>query len=92
MLDFKLVFGVPREHSLRLARAAPCGGASEVREWEHEEYDRNGVLVAVYESWLRGNGDLAYIQYSPFGWVLSVSGRIVRRLPPKPRARMIMSA
>ncbi len=48
MPAFEEAFGVPAGHSLRLVRAAPRGG--DVREWEHEEYDRDGRLVAVYES------------------------------------------
>ena len=85
MFDFKTLFGVPPEHSLRLVRAAPRGGDSEAREWEHEEHEDSGRLVAVYESWVRGNGDIVYVQYSPFGRVLSVSGRSPRLLPPSIR-------
>ena len=92
MLAFEAVFGVPPEHSLRLVRAAPRGGASEAREWEHEEYDSDGRLVAVYESWVRGDGDLAYVQYSPFGWMLSISGRSPRLPPRRARVRHVDAA
>ena len=54
MPAFGEAFGVPAGHSLRLVRAAPRGG--EVWEWEHEEYDARGALVAVYESWACGGG------------------------------------
>jgi hypothetical protein len=52
---------------------------------EHEEHDTDGRLVAIYESWLRAAGDLAFVKYSPNGWVLSVSGRSPR-LPPLKRS------
>src|SRR5918993_4586048 len=50
MPTIEKAFGVPAGHSLRLVRATPCGVA---REWEHEERDRDGRLVALYESWSR---------------------------------------
>jgi hypothetical protein len=72
-------FGVPAGHSLRLVRAAPRSGG-EVWEWEHEERDRDGRLVALYESWSRraaspgrgqgGGGPSGFVKYSPHGWVL----------------------
>ena len=71
-------FGVPAGHSLRLVRTAPRG--DEAREWEHEERDRDGRLVAVFESWSsRGaappaagqdGGAGGFVKYSPSGWVL----------------------
>jgi len=51
MPTFEKAFAVPAGHSLRLVRAATRG---EAREWEHEDYDARGALVAVYESWSRG--------------------------------------
>ena len=80
-------FGVPAGHSLRLVRAAPRGG--EAREWEHEERDRDGRLVALYESWSsraaappaagEGGGAGGFVKYSPQGWVLRRSEAEARR-------------
>ena len=79
-------FGVPAGHSLRLVRAARRGGG--MWEWEHEERDRDGRLVAVYESWSpRGDapptagqgGGGGFVKYSPQGWVLRRSGADGRR-------------
>ena len=72
MPTFEKAFAVPAGHSLRLVRAATRG---EAREWEHEEYDARGALVAVYESWSRGDASSAearggFVKYSPQGWVL----------------------
>ena len=75
MPTFEEAFGVPGGHSLRLVRTALRG--SDVREWEHEEYDARGALVAVYESWscgdalpAGGRGGGGFVKYSPNGWVL----------------------
>ena len=86
MPAFEEAFGVPAGHSLRLVRTAPRG--SDAWEWEHEEYDRAGKLVAVYESWSRGAasspaggrgaGD-GFVKYSPNGWVLRRSEAAARR-------------
>ncbi len=82
MPAFEEAFGVPGGHSLRLVRTALRGG--DVREWEHEEYDRDGKLVAVHESWScgdalpvggRGGG---FVRHSPNGWVLRRSKADVR--------------
>ena len=79
-------FGVPAGHSLRLVRAAPRSGKA--REWEHEERDRDGRLVAVFESWSRGaappaagqdGGAGGFVKYSPSGWVLRRSEAAARR-------------
>ncbi len=48
MSAIEQALGVPAGHSLRLVRAARRGG--ERWEWEHVERDRDGRLVAVYES------------------------------------------
>ena len=88
MSVFEQVFGVPAGHSLRRVRPAAGGGAADgYGPWEHEEYDRDGRLVAVYESRPRGDGGLAFVKYSPHGWVLSVSGRSPRHPPERTRAR-----
>ncbi len=84
MSAFEKAFGVPAGHSLRLVHTAPRG---EVWEWEHEEYDARGALVAVFESWSRGAASPAegqgreggFVKYSPNGWVLRRSGADARR-------------
>ena len=86
MSGMEKAFGVPAGHSLRLVRAARRGG--EMWEWEHEERDDNGRLVAVFESWSCGavppaagqDGDAGgFVKYSPSGWVLRRSGADARR-------------
>ncbi len=71
---------VPAGHALREVRRAPRGAAGEV-EWEHEERDARGMLVAVHESRTRPGGAgeppavvLAWTKYSPAGWVLARAG------------------
>jgi hypothetical protein len=91
--DFAVVFGVPTGHTLRQVGPAPGAGPDVgLGRREHEEYDGDGRLVAVYESWSRGHGGLSYVQYSPYGWVLSVSGRSPRLLPPRARVRPVEAA
>jgi hypothetical protein len=103
MSGFEDAFGVPAGHSLRLVRSASRGhvgrgrAGAEVRWWEHEEYDEHGRLVAVYESWTQerdggGGGGLAFVKYSPYGWVLSVSGRSARAPTPPTRHRSVVEA
>ena len=88
MSAIEQAFGVPAGHTLRLVRAARRGGG--MWEWEHEERDDNGRLVAVFESWSpRGaaappaagrDGDAGgFVKYSPSGWVLRRSGADARR-------------
>ena len=87
MSAMEKAFGVPAGHSLRLVRAAPRSGKA--REWEHEERDRDGRLVAVFESWSpRGGAPPAagqdggaggFVKYSPQGWVLRRSEADARR-------------
>jgi hypothetical protein len=85
---FEAAFGVPAGHALRPVASGPGAGAGDVRgPWEHEEYDGAGRLVAVYESRPRRDGGLAFVKYSPHGWVLSLSGRSPRHPPPPPRPR-----
>ena len=86
MSAIEQAFGVPAGHSLRLVRAARRGG--ETWEWEHEERDRDGRPVAVYESWSRGDyappaagqdgGAGGFVKYSPSGWVQRRSGADAR--------------
>jgi hypothetical protein len=84
---FREVFDVAAGHVLQQVSSAPVRGAPAGRlQWEHEEYDPQHGLVAVYESWLRDDGTLAFVKYSPHGWVLSVSGRCPRHPPVKLRA------
>jgi hypothetical protein len=86
---FGEVFDVAAGHVLRQVSSAPVAGArAECLRWEHEEYDPQHGLVAVYESWQREDGGLAFVKYSPHGWVLSVSGRCPRLPPRKVRARL----
>ena len=87
--DFERCFGVPAGHTLRQSNfLLAAGGRLALRRWEHEEYDRDGHLVAVYESWTRDGDTLGFVKYSPFGWVLSISGQSPRFPPPKPRSRL----
>jgi hypothetical protein len=65
-----------------------AGARLVLRRWEHEEYDGDGNLVAVYESWARDRNSFGFVKYSPFGWVLSISGQSPRLPPPKTRARL----
>ena len=84
MPAFEETFGVPAGHTLRLVRTARHG---DVWEWEHEEYDRDGRLVAVFVSWSRGaaspagaqSGGSGFVKYSPHGWVLRRSDADARR-------------
>ena len=84
MSAFEEAFGLPAGHSLRLVHTALRG---EAWEWEHEEYDRDGRLVAVFESWSRAaasptggrGGKGGFVKYSPDGWVLGRSDADVRR-------------
>jgi hypothetical protein len=93
MSVFEEVFGVPAGHSLRLA-VPGLGVAADSRAglWEHEEYDGDGKLVAIYESWPRAGGGLGFVKYSPYGWVLSISGRSPRHPPQKTRLRPVATA
>jgi hypothetical protein len=79
-------FGVPAGHSLRLVRTARRG--SGFWEWEHEERDDHGRLVAVFESWSRSDAPPAagqdggaggFVKYSLSGWVLRRSEADARR-------------
>ena len=86
MSAFEKAFGLPAGHSLVLVRTARRGGVS---EWEHEEHDARGALVAVYESWSphgaasasggQDGGLGGFVKYSPSGWVLRRSYADVRR-------------
>jgi hypothetical protein len=101
MSRFEDAFGVPAGHSLRLVHSAASPrvwargrAGAEAHWWEHEEYDRDGRLVALYESWAHegGGGGLAFVKYSPYGWVLSVCGRSVRLPPPRTIRRPLVEA
>jgi hypothetical protein len=87
---FAEVFCIPMGHVLQqVSSASAMGVRLGCPRWEHEEYDPQRGLVAVYESWLREHGDLAFVKYSPHGWVLSISGRCPRRPPLRVRARPV---
>jgi hypothetical protein len=97
MSGFEEAFGVPAGHRLRQvhpasrAQAGHGQAGAEAQWWEHEEYDRDGSLVAVYESWAQegGGAGLAFVKYSPYGWVLSVSGRSARFPMSPTRVRLV---
>jgi hypothetical protein len=85
---FEEAFGVPAGHVLRLVRIVRRGLGADVWEREHEEYDREGRLVAVYESWSCGGpspagreggagGRGGFVKYAP-------DGRILRRCDAAP--------
>jgi hypothetical protein len=89
VFNFERCFGVPADHTLRRSGSPVVAGVRlATKRWEHEEYDRHGNLIAVFESWARDGDRLAFVKYSPYGWVLSISGQSPRFPPPKPRARM----
>jgi hypothetical protein len=92
MLVFEKVFGIPADHSLRLATPGRIKAADGPGPWEHEEYDGDGRLWAVYESWPREGGGIAFLKYSPYGWVLSISGRSPWHLPRRARVRQADAA
>lgn len=81
-------FTVPVGHVLHQVGATlhrrTNGGVWERRE--HEEYDHDGRLVAVYESWVPAaagplpkptGSSSSFVKYSPFGWVLGCSRNLV---------------
>ena len=91
MSQFAEAFGVPAGHALLLVRTLRRGARGKIQEWEHEEYDRAGSLVAVYESWASGlvspagreggaDGRGGYVKYA-------LDGRILRRSKAAPRGR-----
>jgi hypothetical protein len=77
MPGFEQQFRIAAGHRLREVRRRRLTSPLRTSvEWEHEEYNANGILVAVYESWTRGD-DLtlvSFVKYSPTGWVLLRSG------------------
>ena len=79
---------MPAGHTIRLVRTVRRGRGIDVWEQEHEEYDRTGRLVAVYESWSCGTASPAgreggmsgrggFVKYSP-------DGRLLRRSDTAP--------
>jgi hypothetical protein len=48
MATFKEVFGITKDHTLRLASQR---FRYSDRDWTHEEYDAQGRFVARYQSW-----------------------------------------
>jgi hypothetical protein len=90
MPTFETAFGIPDGHVLRKVTLDDDGGAGDGSgPWEHEEYDADGRLVAVYESWPDENGGVGFTKYSPHGWVLSISGRSPRHPPERRRAERL---
>jgi hypothetical protein len=77
MPAFEQHFRIAAGHWLREVRRTPrTGPLRDTVEWEHEEYDADGRLVAVYESWTHGDDITvtSFVKYSPTGWVLLRSG------------------
>jgi hypothetical protein len=77
MPAFEQHFRMAAGHRLCEVRCTPrTGPLRDSVEWEHEEYDADGRLVAVYESWTRGDDITvtSFVKYSPTGWVLLRSG------------------
>ena len=71
MAKFEEIFGIPKDHTLRLA-SQRLGYSDE--NWTHEEYDRQGRLVARYKSW----DCLSLGRSHRSGWrKLSVDGKIL---------------
>jgi hypothetical protein len=90
---FTAAFGTPAGHALRLVRLAQGTGARVgLWQWEHEEHDEDGNLVAVYESWFSESVGLDFVKYSPYGWVLNISGRSPRLPPVRAKARPVVAA
>jgi len=86
MLNFKKLFGVPIGNALQWVK--PQKEAKVIfGQWKHEEYDCDGGLVAVYECWKRKGSSFRFVKYSPYGWVLNISGRSPRLLPLKTRVQ-----
>jgi hypothetical protein len=78
---FEVTFNVPTAHRLRLVRTLRRAEDGEICEWEHEEYDASGKLVAVFESWPSGHSSPAgrqggrrgrggFVKYAPNGEIL----------------------
>jgi hypothetical protein len=90
---FEEAFGVPAGNVLRQVRLTPEARVSlGIGRWEHEEYTPEGDLVAIYESWLPASGGLTFVKYSPYGWVLSVSGRSPRLSPARAGVQPVKAA
>lgn len=77
-------FGIPDGHTLRRVRCQWHPQYQDQLECEHEEYDADGVLVAIYESWTgsAGSDAILFVKYSPTGWVLHRSRSLAPAWPP----------
>jgi len=70
---FEDIFGLSGGHVLRLAGYRRSGERLRRERWEHEEYDAEGRLVAVYESWSVSDAasgqrvDGGFVQYAANG-------------------------
>jgi hypothetical protein len=71
---FEAVFGIRSGHVLRLAGARQrVAGRVRQEWWEHEEFDAEGRLIAVYESWAVSDAmtgrraDGGFVEYSATG-------------------------
>jgi hypothetical protein len=52
MKSFEEIFRVCPEHTLVLLRSRSVGGDLPTEQWDHEEFDHRGRLVARYESFI----------------------------------------
>jgi hypothetical protein len=82
--NFEAIFGVRAEHRLEQIRSRSGAGARRRTVWEHEEYDRDGHLVARYEAFQEiepetGAARSGWTKYDRDGWVVD-EGRITRNI------------
>ena len=72
MQGFEATFAIPAEHRLELVRSRARGGLVRAEYWRHEEFDTDGALVAVYESFSEadpasGTVNSGWRRYDPQG-------------------------
>ena len=84
MEAFENIFGLSGAHVLRLASYRRSGERLRRERWEHEEYDAEGRLVAVYESWSVSDAasgrrvDGGFVQFAANGDLVRRRGRLER--------------
>jgi hypothetical protein len=52
MKCFEAIFSIPPEHQLVLVKSRSIRGGTPTEQWDHEELDHRGNLVARYESFV----------------------------------------
>ena len=52
MKSFESIFNIPLEHRLVLVRSQSLGGETPSDQWDHEERDHRGRLIARYQSFV----------------------------------------